>query len=154
MIAGDPLRRFMRACLRSQSRAAVIRPIPGLRMPLALHPNPASAPVRRKTDHLVMSGQLEVGRIYKRDTPDKSESEWLWAINGVQRAAPGIMRVAGIAQSFEQAKAELQENWEKWLAWANLQEIGGAAPLQPELIPAASEEFGGTVQLQPEPTPA
>jgi len=123
-------------------------------MPLALHSNPASAPVRRKTDHLVMSGQLEVGRIYKRDTPNESDSEWLWAINGVQRAAPGIMRVAGIAPSFEQAKAELQENWEKWLAWANLQEMGGAVPLQPELIPAASEEFGGTVQLQPEPTPA
>jgi len=123
-------------------------------MPLALHPNPASAPVRRKTDHLVMSGQLEVGRIYKRDTPDKSDSEWLWAINGVQRAAPGIMRVAGIAPSFEQAKAELQENWEKWLAWANLQEIGGAVPLQPELTAAASEEIGSTVQLQPEPAPA
>src|SRR5215467_1961616 len=123
-------------------------------MPLALHPNPASAPVRRKTDHLVMSGQLEVGRIYKRDTPDKSDSEWLWAINGVQRAAPGIMRVAGIAPSFEQAKAELQESWEKWLASASLHETGGAAPLQPERIPAAAASFGGTVQLKTDPTPA
>src|SRR6266568_2435351 len=94
-------------------------------MPLALHPNPASAPARRKTDHLVMHGQLEIGRIYKRDTPDKSDSQWLWAINGVPRAAPGVMRVAGIAPSFEQAKAELQDNWEQWLAWADLQEIGG-----------------------------
>ena len=123
-------------------------------MPLALHPNPASAPVRRRTDHLVMSGQLEVGRIYRRDTPNESDSEWLWAINGVQRAAPGIMRVAGIAPSLEQAKAELQENWEKWLAWANLQEMGGPVPLQPMPAPAAPEEIGGTVPLQPEPAPA
>ena len=144
-------------------------------MPLALHPNPASAPARRKTDHLVMNGQLEVGRIYRRDTPDKSDSQWLWAINGVPRAAPGVMRVAGIAPSFEQAKAELQDNWEKWLAWANLQvtvqetvqesvqeivqeigvqEIGGAVSLEPALTPVASEEIGGSVPLQPASTPA
>src|SRR4030081_509896 len=122
-------------------------------MPLALHPNAASAPVRRKTDHLVMNGQLEVGRIYKRDTPNKSDSQWLWAINGVPLAAAGVMRVAGIAASFEQAKAELQENWEKWLAWANLQEIGRSVPLHPASTPAASEEIGGTVPLQPLSTP-
>jgi hypothetical protein len=114
-------------------------------MPLALHPKPASAP---DTDHVVMNGGLAVGRIYKRDTPDKSDSQWLWAINGVW-AEPAIMRFAGIAPSFEQAKAELQENWGKWLAWANLQDIGGAVALQP----APSEEIVG-VPLQPEPTPA
>ena len=128
-------------------------------MSLALHPNPASAPARRKTDHLVMNGQLEVGRIYKRDTPDKSDTQWLWAINGVPRAAPGVMRVAGIAASFEQAKAELQENWKKWLAWANLQEIGleeigGTVPFEPASTPLASEDIGGSVPLQPASTPA
>jgi hypothetical protein len=122
-------------------------------MPLALHPNPASALARRNTDHLVMNGQLEVGRIYKRDTPNKSDSQWVWAINGVW-AEPGIMRFASIAPSFEQAKAELQENWEKWLAWANLQDIGGTVPLQPASTPVTSEEIIGRVPLQPEPTPA
>jgi hypothetical protein len=122
-------------------------------MALALHPNPASAPARRKTDHLVMNGQLEVGRIYKRDTPDKSDSQWLWAINGVPLAAAGVMRVAGIAASVEQAKAELQENWEKWLAWANLQEIGGSVPLQPASTLVASDlaqcepDIAGDVRL-------
>ena len=86
-------------------------------MPLALHPNPANTPAGQNTDHLVMNGQLAVGRIYKRDTPNESDSQWLWAINGVW-AEPAIMRFAGIAPSFEQAMAELQENWEKWLAWA------------------------------------
>jgi hypothetical protein len=103
-----------------------------------------------------MNGQLEVGRIYKRDTLDKSESQWLWAINGVPRAAPGVMRVAGIAASLEQAQNELQENWEKWLAWANLQESGSAAPLESASIPPASEEAWSMVPLQPvsEPEPA
>ncbi len=124
-----------------------------LSMPLALRPNPASAPAGRNTDHLVMNGQLEVGRIYKRDTPNKSNSQWLWAVNGVW-AEPGIMRFAGIAPSFEQAKSELQENWEKWLAWANLQDIGGTVPLQPAPTPLPSEEIVGRVSLQPpEPIP-
>ena len=126
-------------------------PTAGLSMPLALHPNPASAPTSRNTDHLVMNGQLEVGRIYRRDTPNNLDS-WLWAINGVW-AEPGIMRFAGIAPFFEQAKAELQENWEKWLAWANLQDIGGTALLQPASARAPSEEIVG-VPLQPEPAPA
>ena len=52
-------------------------------MPLALHPNPANTPAGQNTDHLVMNGQLAVGRIYKRDTPNESDSQWLWAINGV-----------------------------------------------------------------------
>ena len=121
-------------------------------MPLALHPNPANTPAGQNTDHLVMNGQLAVGRIYKRDTPNESDSQWLWAINGVW-AEPAIMRFAGIAPSFEQAMTELQENWEKWLAWANLQDIGGTVPLQPASARAPSEEIVG-VPLQPEPAPA
>ena len=121
-------------------------------MPLALHPNPANTPAGQNTDHLVMNGQLAVGRIYKRDTPNESDSQWLWAINGVW-AEPAIMRFAGIAPSFEQAMTELQENWEKWLAWANLQDIGGTALLQPASARAPSEEIVG-VPLQPEPAPA
>jgi len=91
-------------------------------MPLELHPNPDSAPARRRTDHLVKNGHLQVGRIYKRDSLDENTQQWLWAINGVQRTEPEVMRVAGIAPSLDQAKAELQENWEKWLAWADLRD--------------------------------
>jgi hypothetical protein len=32
------------------------------------------------------------------------------------------MRIAGMTSSFEQAEAELKENWAKWLAWAKLQD--------------------------------
>jgi len=50
------------------------------------------------------------------------------------------MRVAGIATSLDQAKAELQENWEKWLAWANLREVGDATSLQPLGAPMATSD--------------
>jgi hypothetical protein len=108
-------------------------------MPLTFRPNPDSAPARRKTDHLVMNGELQVGRIYKRDAASEAE-QWLWAINGVQRTGSKVMRVAGIAASLDEAKAELQENWEKWLAWANLREVGDAAPLQPLGAPMATSD--------------
>jgi hypothetical protein len=92
-------------------------------MPLTLRPNPESAPARRTTDHLVLSGKMHVGRIYKRESGSSEKNQWLWAINGVQHA-PNIMRLAGMTASLEEAKAELQENWEKWPAWANLKDIG------------------------------
>jgi hypothetical protein len=88
-------------------------------MSLTLHRDRTSA--HPETDHLAMSGNLCVGRIYKREfakTP-----QWLWAINGVQQAGSDVMRLSGITGSFEEAQAELKENWAKWLAWAKLQEI-------------------------------
>lgn len=92
-------------------------------MSLTLNPNPNSPVQHRATDHLVMSGKLCVGRIYKREFA--ITSQWLWAINGVQLAGSDVMRIAGTTSSFEQAEAELKENWAKWLAWAMLQEISG-----------------------------
>jgi hypothetical protein len=76
-----------------------------------------------------MSGELRVGRIYKRETAGKPELQFLWALNGVF-GGPNEMRVAGMAATFEHAQAALQENWEKWLAWAKLQEISGSTPPQ------------------------
>jgi hypothetical protein len=92
-------------------------------MPLTFIPNPDSEPAQRHTDQLVMCGKLPVGRIYKREPA--SGVQWLWTINGVQRAGPDVMRVSGMTASLDQARAELKENWEKWLAWANLQEVSG-----------------------------
>jgi hypothetical protein len=88
-------------------------------MPLRLQPNPNSA--HPETDQLAMSGNLCVGRVYKREFT--STTQWLWAINGVQQTAPDVMRLAGVTGSFEEAEAQLKENWAKWLAWAKLQEI-------------------------------
>jgi hypothetical protein len=88
-------------------------------MSLTLQPNSYNA--NPENDHLAMSGNLCVGRVYRRLFA--RTSQWLWAINGVQQTPPDVMRLAGVTDSFEEAQAQLKENWAKWLAWARLQEI-------------------------------
>jgi hypothetical protein len=103
-------------------------------MPLALMRNfetPQDA-----TDYYLMSGDLRVGRIYERQ--GTRGSEFLLALNGVF-GGPREMRGAGIVATFDQAQAALQENWEKWLAWAKLQELGGPAPQSPGEPPHAPD---------------
>jgi hypothetical protein len=92
-------------------------------MPLVLMRN-FEAP-QDTTDYYLTSGDLRVGRIYERH--GMHGLEFLWALNGVF-GGPHEMRVAGMAATFDQAQAALQENWEKWLAWAKLQELSGPAP--------------------------
>ena len=89
-------------------------------MPLTLRPNITSA--SRHFDHLVISSELCVRRIYKREPANSPETQWLWAINGVQPAGSDVMRLAGMTTSLDEAQAQLTENWRKWLAWANLKE--------------------------------
>ena len=98
-------------------------------MPLTLRPNITSA--SRQFDHLVMSGELCVGRIYKREPANSPETQWLWAINGVQPAGSDVMRLAGMSKSLDEAQTQLTENWRKWLAWANLQEVTETNPPEP-----------------------
>jgi hypothetical protein len=71
-------------------------------------------------DFHVMSGSLQVSRIYKRQTV-RPEIQWLWALNGVY-GGPDAMRITGMTETLDQAQAELKESWEKGTAWANLQE--------------------------------
>jgi hypothetical protein len=107
-------------------------------MPLALRPNTDSASAHLRTDHHVLSGKLRVGRIYKRKA-HKPELQWLWAIDGVQLTEPEVVRVAGTAATFEEAEAQLKENWHKWLAWAQLKEISDATV--PPAAPSGSPEY-------------
>jgi hypothetical protein len=88
-------------------------------MSLRLQSDPNSA--HPETDQVAMSGNLCVGRVYKREFT--RITQFFWAINGVQQTPPDVMRLAGVTGSFEQAQAELKENWAKWLTWAKLQEI-------------------------------
>jgi hypothetical protein len=53
-----------------------------------------------------MSGELRVGRIYKREA-SKPELQWLWAINGVPLTGPEVMGVAGTAATFGPAQRKL-----------------------------------------------
>jgi hypothetical protein len=79
-------------------------------------------PQKRVTpaDYAVMSQELVVGRIYE-DRTAPEDSRWFWAINGVH--APRIVTTSGRVATPEIAKAQLADNWRKWLARAALQEI-------------------------------
>ena len=93
-------------------------------MPLVLIPN-------AENDFNVMSGGLCVGRIYKRDSRGRPELQWLWALNGVY-GGPDAMRITGMTTTLDHAQTELKESWEKWTAWANLQD--SASPPPPTLV--------------------
>jgi hypothetical protein len=54
------------------------------------------------------------------------------------------MRVAGMAATFDQAQAALQGNWEKWLAWAKLQELSDPAPQSSSEPPHAPDSDSGS----------
>jgi hypothetical protein len=125
-------------------------------MALTLQTSPDGGLSRRKTDHFVMSGGLCIGRIYKRESV-RSEAQWLWALNGIS-APPEVMRSAGMSASFESAEAALKENWAKWLAWANLQEVSyprlppRSEPLPPP-APSQSETAVAQGEIQDEQVP-
>jgi len=89
-------------------------------MPLAPMRN-LKAP-QEADDFYLMSGDLQVGHIYKRASESKPDRQFLWALNGVF-GGPPEMRVSGMVATFDEAQAALQENWDKWLAWAKLEEI-------------------------------
>src|SRR5882757_4060179 len=110
-------------------------------MPLVLMRN-FEAP-QETYDNYVMSGELRVGRIYKRATAGTPDLQFLWALNGVF-GGPHELRVAGMPATFDQAQAALQENWEKWLAWAKLQELSDPAPLSPSEPPHAPDSESGS----------
>jgi hypothetical protein len=109
-------------------------------MPLALVRN-FEAP-QDAFDYYMVSGQLRVGRIYKR--PITGELQFLWALNGVF-SGPHDMRVAGMVSTFDQAQSALQENWEKWLAWARLQEGRDSAPQAAGEPPRVSASYSEVV---------
>ncbi len=73
-------------------------------------------------DYVVYSGGLNIGRIYEDVTGAQPAARWYWTIYGVH-AGPAVMALQGRAASLEAAKAQLRENWEKWLAWAQLAEL-------------------------------
>jgi hypothetical protein len=60
-----------------------------------------------------MTGGVRVGRIYKRPPTVYRKLEWLWAIHRAKYAEWLDLRLAGRAESLEQALSELTENWMK-----------------------------------------
>jgi hypothetical protein len=85
-------------------------------MPLSLQPNPDSP-----DEYFVKHAAFEVGRVSKRKTAMRPETQWLWSMNSLLRGPEG-MRLSGTAGSPDDAKSALDTNWRQWLAWANLSE--------------------------------
>jgi hypothetical protein len=73
-----------------------------------------------RPQYVAMSGGLVVGRICKNSHP--SPADWSWSIFGIN-AGVGVMEIKGSWETFDEAKARLDANWEKWLAWAKLSEV-------------------------------
>jgi hypothetical protein len=103
-------------------------------MPLAPMRN-LNAP-QENDDFYLMSGDLQVGHIYKRASESKPDRQFLWALNGVF-GGPSEMRVSGMVATFGDAQAAVQENWDKWLTWAKLQEITKRSSHQPSVSQAS-----------------
>ena len=82
-------------------------------MPLMLRPNKEGPP----DDYHVWHGGLLVGQIYMRDAAQRSETQWLWALNGVPGGPAGLL-FAGLTGTRDEALAHMKESWQKWLAWA------------------------------------
>lgn len=95
-------------------------------MPLVMRRTFSDLPSPDQPDFVVYSGGLSVGRLY-RITAGPQRGRWYWAINGVHAGA-GVMRITGRADTLEQAKTALAENWRRWLAWARLRELETRIP--------------------------
>jgi hypothetical protein len=73
-----------------------------------------------RPQYVAMSGGLAVGRICK--TSDHLAGDWSWSIFGIN-AGLGVMEIKGSLETFDEAKARVDANWEKWLVWAKLSEL-------------------------------
>jgi hypothetical protein len=91
-------------------------------MSLALEPSGDGSP----DEYIVLHGELQIGQIYKRKVALRPDTQWLWALNGVPEAPPGL-GLTGLASSLADATAALKERWSEWLASAELSEANGAA---------------------------
>jgi hypothetical protein len=90
-------------------------------MSLTLRPTGLSSPVHKDlVDYTVFSGGWAIGRIYE-DVSTRPELRWYWSLFGPQ-ASLDVIQKEGREPTLDAAKAQLKEQWEKWLAWSALTE--------------------------------
>jgi hypothetical protein len=70
-----------------------------------------------KEEFEVMHGQWQVGRV--SHSPDLG---WTWMFGGLS-GGPDDLRRAGIAAALPEVRAQMDEQWAKWLAYAKLDPI-------------------------------
>ena len=71
-------------------------------------------------DYTIYDDGRAIGRIYE-DRATRPGLRWFWSITMVG-ARNADIRTDGCAPTLEQAKAELDESWRKWLVSARLEE--------------------------------
>lgn len=85
----------------------------------------AFPPGETRKDCTAFSGGWAVGHIYyearEGDGDGDEPRTWFWSIHGVFGKPIG-MRGHGVAATLEGAQADLEEQWQKWLRWAHLEE--------------------------------
>ena len=94
-------------------------------MPLNFRPTgPAFPHEEGPKDCTAFSGDWAVGFIYCEagESGHEGPRTWAWSLHGIF-GKPIDMRGHGTARTLEDAKAYLEENWQRWLRWANLKEI-------------------------------
>ena len=73
-----------------------------------------------RQDFTIYSGGWAMGRIYEqRGGPDSMR--WFWSLHGIF-GKPADMRADGHAATLDEAKAQFESIWRRWLAWAKLRE--------------------------------
>ena len=89
-------------------------------MSLSLRRTGPSPPVyAHLADYTVIDAGRQVGRIY--EDPHVCQP-WFWSILVIGACHAG--KTSGRAVSLEEAKADFQTNYRRWLIWANLGEDG------------------------------
>jgi hypothetical protein len=108
-------------------------------MALALRRTGLAPPIcSNHQDYAVIDGGREVGRIYGDRTPAAADAAWFWSIIVIGARHAGI-KTDGRAATFYDAKAQFEDNYRKWLAWAKLEQ---------HLSPVCSPPGGGGSRWQ------
>src|SRR6266516_387269 len=110
-------------------------------MALTVRPTGLESPAYNDLkDYTVFSGRWGIGRIYE-ERGARPDLRWYWTLYG-PHAGLDIIRRDGRASTLEEAKAQLAENWRKWLTWANrAKHWPGYLLAAGKLLPVAVYEF-------------
>jgi hypothetical protein len=95
-------------------------------MPLTMRPTRLPSPIDndRQDFTVYYCGEWPMGRIYEqRGGPE--HMRLFWSLYGVVGKPPGV-HMNDHAPTLEEAKAQFEAAWRRWLDWAKLQEQAGA----------------------------
>ena len=86
-------------------------------MPLTMRPTGLSSGVDEdRPDFTIYSGDWALGRIY-----EQGGGRWFWSLRGIL-GKPADLRTDGHAATLDEATAQFETAWRRWLDWAKLGE--------------------------------